>query len=198
MELKGNQFSREMEDIAGKVDLKLKDSEKTIAVVSVDKGTPKEILTANLAVNWSRYLKILVLDLNFGKMPFDSVFNNSNESKGISEFLLSKNLNLPEVEKTQFTNLFFVPAGEIVDNANLRLQSKRFTGMIDYFKGEFDRIIINGMSSDSLNEQLIPLKIGDTSIIVVSKKFSKKRRIAKMSAAIQDIDAQCLGAVYVY
>ncbi|VDG17573.1 hypothetical protein [Lactobacillus hokkaidonensis JCM 18461] [Lactiplantibacillus mudanjiangensis] len=198
MELKNDQFSREMESIAGRVDLKLKENEQVLAIASLDKGTPKDVLTANLAVNWSRYLKVLVLDLNFGKTPFQSVFDGSDESGSIYDFLISRENAIPRPMQTQFENLYFLPAGENIDNVDLRLQSKRFTQLLEYLRKKFDRVIINGISTDKFDNQIIPLKISDTSVIVISKKFSKKKKISKMAATIQDLKIENLGSVYVY
>lgn len=199
MELKNDKFSKDMADIAGKIDLSLNDNQKTLSIVSVNKKTSQEVLTANLAVNWSRYLKVLVIDLNFGSEVFKSVFTVKSESAKMSDLLSAqKSVNLSAVGKTQFENLNFIPAGQVIDNVNLRLQSKFFSDMLTELKVEFDRIILNGIMTDNLNDQLVALKISDANVVVVSKTSAKKKQISKLATNMHDLNIESLGAVYIY
>lgn len=177
---------------------------KSILVTSSIPGERKTTTAANLAIVNARLgTKVLLIDADLKRPMLHRIFQQ-NRRPGLSDLItIDDNSNGAafdyvahgSIRPTVIENLYLLPCGSNMPNADALLNSGRIENLIDAFKEKFDLIIIDSPPILVVASVVALCKEVD-GVLFVMKSGRTKRKMALNSKEILDsIEAKIMGTV---
>lgn len=176
---------------------------KSLLVTSTVQSEGKSMTAANLAITFAQAgKKTIIIDADMRKARQHEIFN-VKPTPGLSNYLSGIDENgydgsenvLSYITDTVIDNLDILPAGNIPPNPSELLISENMTRMMEKLNKTYDIIIFDGTPSLVVTDSIILSRIVDTSIIVVSHKYSKMDNLQKVQKDIENVGGNIAGVV---
>ena len=169
---------------------------KTVLVTSTFPSEGKSYISSNLAISFAQAgKKVLLIDCDLRKGRQHDIFNLTN-NKGLSNMLIdTKKEQFKYFYKTSIKNLFVTPRGTCPPNPSELLNSKKNVEFIEFAKGEFDIIILDGAPCSGLSDSLILGSLVDEVLLVSSDNYTPKTELKNVKKSLENVGAKIAGCV---
>lgn len=169
--------------------------EKSLAIVSAERGEGRSYIAANLAVAFSQLgLKTLLIDADMRNPRQHVLFGLDNRS-GLSSILSGRGKDAMIQPVKGLYNLSVLPAGAIPPNPLELLARPLFPQLLDELEQEYEVILIDSPpSSDYPDAQTIAVRSGAV-LIVTRKNTTRMWKVRGVSDAISHASANVIGTV---
>jgi len=145
-----------------------KDKSKVIMVTSINAGSGKTFIMANLAASFAiSGKKVLVLDLDLRKRSISKYVGRPKA--GISTYLCCQidDWRHAVVPMPGYDHLFMMPAGRTSPNPSELLQSDRMSQMIEEAKQEYDYIFLDCPPAEIVADATIIKPLAEVTLFIV-------------------------------
>lgn len=116
---------------------------KTLGFSSSMQGDGKSMVAANFAVATSQVgMRVLVIDADL-RRPSQHAYFSIEQANGLTEVITSEITPDMAIQKTEFENVFVMPAGAAVENPAELLQSQKVDALLNELSDQFDLIIVD-------------------------------------------------------
>ena len=147
---------------------------KKILITSSVPGEGKSLISSNLALSLSRSgKKVVLLDMDIRNPQFSKIFKLNN-SAGIAGFLEEDIDPYKIIDKTDFHNLFIIPAGVTKANPTELLLNGKLAELFQYLEEEFDYIIADTSPVNPVTDAYILSDYCDLTLYVIRHKYTPK------------------------
>ncbi len=167
---------------------------KSFVVTSFMPQEGKSLIAANTALIMA-YAgdKVLLVDADLRRPALHHFFNLPNE-KGLTNMIVgTSDAPGPHVLNG---HLSVITSGPIPPNPSELLGSQKFVDLIDGFKGDYDKIVIDSPPINSVTDALVVSKsLGSGVIFVVHGGVTTKEMAQHAREMLEGINARVLGAV---
>ena len=154
---------------------------KVIMVTSSVANEGKTTLSSNLACNFSRTGKTLLIDGDLRKQQLSKSIAGETKKPGLVELAAGEaSLDGCIVQDGEENNLFHIGQGLNIASPLELLSSKKFEDMMDMLRDNFDHIIIDSAPILSVSDSLILGSLADEIVLVV-KADSTTEKMAQES-----------------
>jgi len=163
-----------------------KEKKPIIAITSTTSGEGKTFVAANLGGIISLLNnKVILVDLDMRKPRFHEVFEGTDSSKGLSTILINKHTAEECIQKSNFENLDYIPAGPIPPNPSELILGGYFETLMKNLESKYDVIIIDTPPVGLVTDGIHALKIARIPIYIVRADFSKKVFVKNINRLIK-------------
>lgn len=145
-----------------------KDKSKVVMVTSINAGSGKTFIMANLAASFAiSGKKVLVLDLDLRKRSISKYVGRPKV--GVTTYLSGQtdDWRTTVVPMKECDNLFMMPAGRTSPNPSELLQSDRMTQMLAEAKQEYDYIFLDCPPAEIVADATIIKPLAEVTLFVV-------------------------------
>jgi capsular exopolysaccharide synthesis family protein len=152
---------------------------KRLLVTSSIGGEGKSFVSNNMAKSLaSSGKKVVIIDFDMRNPKTSSLFNLHN-SVGIKEYLEGTKNAEDIIQKTEYDNLFVIPAGEPAVNPTELLLSSVLGELFEYLENNagFDYIIADTAPIQPVTDAYIISEFCDTTLFVVRHRYTPKAMI---------------------
>ncbi len=158
---------------------------KLIAISSPHTGEGKSLISANLAISFSKDIgrRVLLVDCDMRNPSIQKYLGTSNEP-GLKGYLETDYL-LPYCYMRRFGRLFIMTAGGTASNPVELLSLEKMKGLTDYLRREFDTVIFDAPPLAPISDAQILTKLCDGLIVVVR---SGKTTYGNMERGFRTLD----------
>ena len=166
---------------------------KVICITSSKKDEGKSTVVANLAVNFAKIdKKVLLIDGDLRNPTTNRLFDLAN-TNGIVDILLGKkNLN-DCIKKTKQENLYILTGGVIPPNPSEVLASQKMSEFIKSIRSEYDYIFIDAPPVGIVSDAAIIYSDG---VIFVVGSNEVDKNLAKLAKErLDSVNANILGVI---
>lgn len=169
---------------------------KSMLFTSVLPNVGKSTLSCNFCLSLlATKAKVLLIDTDMRKPTLHQVFDISENSRGLSNFLAGSCTIDEVIQKTQFDNLFFIPSGPIPPNPAELLASSRMRSFITSTAEKFDYIVIDTPPFHGFAEILILSNMVDGVIMVSELNKTPREGIEYFRKAVTNVGGRILGVM---
>ena len=168
---------------------------KVICITSSKKDEGKSTVVANLAVNFAKIdKKVLLIDGDLRNPTTNRLFDLAN-TNGIVDILLGKkNLN-DCIKKTKQENLYILTGGVIPPNPSEVLASQKMSEFIKSIRSEYDYIFIDTPPIGIVSDAAIISSYSDGVIFVVGSNEVDKNLAKLAKERLDSVNANILGVI---
>ena len=169
------------------------DSAQIIALTSPTPLNGKSTSSKSLAQGLSLIGKrVLLIDADFKRGGLGSDFN----VKSISEETFF-NINSSNLDKYSLSdNLYLIPRIKGLVNSFQFVQSQRFPKIIEFFRSEFDYIIIDTAPILSVADTSLILKQADINVMIIRHEYNKIADVKQAIDIFRQINVTLNGLIY--
>ncbi|SHH94430.1 capsular exopolysaccharide family [Clostridium collagenovorans DSM 3089] len=168
---------------------------KTLAITSATPGEGKSTSIANLAIAFAQAGKRVVLvDCDFRRPTVHKTFNLSN-SKGITDMLIAKSLDLDFTTFSGTENLYILPCGVKPPNPAELLSSRKMELLIESLKAKFDLVLLDIPPVLPVADSRIICGKVDGVILLCTYGKTQKEDILRCKHELTKINAKLIGSV---
>lgn len=173
---------------------RLSDPIKTVLLTSANSKDEKSTTIANLAVIYAlEGKKVLVIDADLRTPMLHHVFTSNGS--GLANVLLGQSHVNDVITETQFPNLSFIPAGNVLANPLELLSSDRMQAILSRFKDDFDIVLIDSPPVLAVSDTQILAAISDGVILVINEGKVTREAAKKALDQLNYVRAFVIGAV---
>jgi capsular exopolysaccharide synthesis family protein len=150
---------------------------RRLMVTSSIEGEGKSFVAGNIAVsiaNSGKKVALIELDLYQPKL-YDML--DSDVSFGITDYLLGNTTKDKIIEATSIKNLFFLPAGNLIESPSELLLSEKLAIFLNELEEEFDVLIIDTPPLKPISDAYEIAVMCDYVIFVVRHDFTPKSNV---------------------
>ena len=121
------------------------DEHSTLMITSADAGEGKTVTTANMGIAFAWVGKrVLLVDADFRRPNLHNVLGLDNPRNGLTQLLQGKVESWRDlVQKTDYANVDFIPAGKFSFEATETCSSQTFKKILQECKDEYDLVILD-------------------------------------------------------
>jgi len=180
--------------------LQLEKGPVVISINSTVSGEGKSFFSTNLAslLAMSK-AKTLLIDVDLRKPKIHLAFDHPN-IYGLSSLLIGDSTLENTIYQTPIENLSLITSGKIPINPAELIESDKMQSLMEYFRGEFDYIILDTPPVAHVADAIILSKYTDLNIFVIRQNYSSKnvlpvieeirknKRMPKLTAIINDVN----------
>ena len=168
---------------------------KVICITSSKKDEGKSTVVANLAVNFAKIdKKVLLIDGDLRNPTTNRLFDLAN-TNGIVDILLGKkNLN-DCIKKTKQENWYILTGGVIPPNPSEVLASQKMSEFIKSIRSEYDYIFIDAPPIGIVSDAAIISSYSDGVIFVVGSNEVDKNLAKLAKERLDSVNANILGVI---
>lgn len=168
---------------------------KVICITSSKKDEGKSTVIANLAVNFAKIdKKVLLIDGDLRNPTTNRLFDLAN-TNGIVDILLGKK-NLDDcIKKTKQENLYILTGGVIPPNPSEVLASQKMSEFIKGIRSEYDYIFIDAPPVGIVSDAAIISSYSDGVIFVVGSNEVDKNLAKLAKERLDSVNANILGVI---
>ncbi len=169
------------------------DSKKVILLTSPSPANGKSTVSSNLAETFASIgKKVLLIDSDYKR----GVVAKNYNLKSISEktFLNINNENLSDIKIRN--NLYVIPRVKGLANSFQFVLSQPFINQLEFFRAEFDYIIMDSAPILSVADSSVLLNTGDMNFLVVRHGATKINEIRQSNDIFTQLSSQISGFIY--
>jgi tyrosine-protein kinase Etk/Wzc len=160
---------------------------KVILVTSSQPQDGKSFISYNLATSIaSTGIKTILIDCDLRKPKQHLNFKDDN-SYGVSNFLMKNTIEDKIIHNTSVDNLFFIPAGPIVQNPSELIATAALDDLINFLILRFEYIIIDTPPIGIVADTIQLMKYA-TLVLIVARNNVTKKDIIENALAILDLN----------
>ncbi len=168
---------------------------QTLLVTSASPSEGKTTAATNLAIAMAQAgQKVLLVDGDLRKPRIHKIFGKESSS-GLSIVLLDRSALTDELAATEIEGLSVLPAGPIPPNPAELLQSTKFAQLLDHFKTQYDRIVIDSPPVGPVTDAAILSTQVDGTVLVVRAFKTPRAVVAEAKRTLQTVGGRVVGAV---
>ncbi|MCO5432264.1 CpsD/CapB family tyrosine-protein kinase [Enterococcus faecalis] len=170
---------------------------KTILVASANSGDGKTTTTLNLgAVFAANGNKVLIIDGDLRKRSLSQQFGYHKMNGGFSLLLENSQVDSSTcIKSTNNENLFFLPAGNYLNNPAELFTEERVSELFREFSESFDLVLIDiPPLLEVADGQILATKV-DSTVLVVRESKTSRESVVKAKKTLDSVDAPILGVV---
>jgi capsular exopolysaccharide synthesis family protein len=159
---------------------------KKLLITSTVKDEGKTVLSANLAMSLAKTKqRVLLIDgdchqANAGRLL------GANGSPGLTDWWRAERAIQGYLMRVNRLPLWFLPAGEPVEQPLEMLQSGRLSDLVNTMSGWFDWVIIDSPPSAPLADAAVWGDMADAILLIARKGRTPKRLLRKVLEAVDD------------
>lgn len=137
--------------------------------------------------------KVLVVDGDLRRPTIHKVLNQVNE-RGLTNMIVGGNGFVSPAQYKE--NVDFITSGPIPPNPSELLGSKKMLNLMESFKGQYDRIIIDSSPIGSATDALVMAKLLDCPVLlVIHGGTTTKEMVIQAREMFENVGVRVLGAV---
>lgn len=158
---------------------KSKDKSQVVMVTSINAGSGKTFIMANLAASFAvSGKKVLVLDLDLRKRSISKYVKRPKV--GITTYLCGQinDWRTAVVEMPGYDNLFLMPAGRSCPNPSELLQESRMSQMIEEAKQEYDYIFLDCPPAEIVADATVIKPLAEVTLFIVRVGIMERSHLA--------------------
>ncbi|UJF17130.1 polysaccharide biosynthesis tyrosine autokinase [Vibrio sp. SS-MA-C1-2] len=169
--------------------------QKLIAVSSAIPGEGKSTVAINLAQNFAKMERTLIIDCDLRKPTVGDRFGLTKSEPGLVNYLFTETDLEDCLHKDAHSGVVVMPAGMIAPNPQELLASDEFANLLEELKGMFDRIIIDTSPMIPVSDAFIVGKIVGSMLLVVKSNSTKTSLIKSTIAKMMNQDVNIEGVI---
>jgi tyrosine-protein kinase Etk/Wzc len=175
------------------------DKKAVISITSTISGEGKTFISINLAVALALLgKKTLLIGLDLRKPRINKILAPLSVD-GLSSYLIGETDFEKIVNKTEVSNLFFVPSGPVPPNPSELIESERMKEFMKKAREEYDYVIMDTPPIGIVSDALLLGSYADMNIFVIRQRFSfkntleliqsifEKKELKNLTIAVNDI-----------
>jgi capsular exopolysaccharide synthesis family protein len=167
---------------------------KVITISSGDHQDGKSLVSANLAMSFSREQgrRVIIIDCDL-RNPTLQKYLGVVEEPGLMQYLSNGHIS-PHCYLRRVENLYFLTSGGIAENPIELLSLRKMKDLIDYLKADFDTVILDAPPFSPIADARIITGFSDAYIMVVRRG---KTSYSSLENAFRVMDQEkVLGVVF--
>jgi capsular exopolysaccharide synthesis family protein len=147
---------------------------KVIMVTSSQPQDGKSFISSNIAASIASVgHKTILLDCDLRRPTLHEKLNVEN-MKGLSNYMVGK-ANADEIiKKTNFENLWFIPAGPILPNSSELIEAGVLDELINNLKTRFDYVILDSTPAGLVADASLMIKYASFILLVCRNGYTRK------------------------
>ena len=166
-----------------------------IGVTSSMRGEGKSTTSINLSYVLSENgNRVLLIDGDL-RIPSLAKKLDLTNSKGLSDFLMDKTLDIEKFKSTELDSWYILPSGHIPPNPSELLGSKRMADLLDDLKEKFDYIVIDLPPVNLVSDALSISNLITGLILVVREEYAQKKEVEECFRQLKLSNINLLGCV---
>ena len=177
------------------VNTSLKKGGNILFVTSTVKGEGKTFTAFNLALTLANSdKKVLIMGADLRNPQLQRYEVDSRNSRGISDYLVDKNLQLAELVRSSelHSNLFLLPSGSVPPNPSELWRTQRGQELFEHLREEFDYVVVDTAPVMLVTDTFLINKYADLTLYVVRAGYTEKKllefaRDAKNDGKLHDV-----------
>ena len=167
---------------------------KVVVVTSPGPQEGKSTTCANLGVVLAQAGKnTLVLDCDFRRPSIHKVFGLRNLYGAVN--VLGGDSEMRDVWHEPLPGLKVVTVGTIPNSPAELVGSKRFAGLVEEARREFDYVLLDAPPTGAVSDPAILATQGDGALLVLDAQKTRKRSLRKARRDLEAVGAKVLGTV---
>ncbi len=153
---------------------------KKLLITSGEAGAGKSFLSINLAYNLAQAgKKVALLDMNLRDPKLSSTFK-MGEAKGIADYLESKATVTEITRKTEYNNLYVIPAGTVAANSTPMLLNGGLEKLMNELSGEYDFIVMDTAAVYPATDAYLLSELSDATFYATRHRHTPKAAVKKL------------------
>ena len=153
-------------------------------------------IAANLAIQAGSELaqRVLLIDANCHSPSLHKIFRVANE-RGLLD-ILSGDLSPRECEpKPVDENVDLLPIGNMSDSNGLGLQNQMAAEMLEFFRAEYELVIVDLPSAEKLSKALPLAKVLDSVLLVAQSESTKQHDAQRALRRLEEDGVEITGTL---
>lgn len=174
-------------NLAFMVGPKSKDNSKVVMVTSINAGSGKTFIMANLAASFALTgKKVLVLDLDIRKRSISKYVGRPKQ--GITTYLsgLIEDWRCAVVGIKDYPNLYMMPAGRSAPNPSELLQDPRLAMLLDEAKKEYDYVFLDCPPAEIVADATIIKPLAEVTMFIVRVGVMERSHLSVIDQYYKD------------
>ncbi len=152
-------------------------TKRRLMVTSSIGGEGKSFVSSNLAKSLaSSGKKVVLIDFDMRNPKTSGVFNMMDKA-GIKEYLDGEKEIEDIIQKTEYENLFLIPAGAQAINPTELLLDSRLATLLTYLENSFDYVLCDTAPIQPVTDAYIISEFCDTTLFVIRHRYTPKAMI---------------------
>lgn len=169
--------------------------DNVINVVSGGAGEGKSTTVVNLAYICAQGgYNTLVIDGDLRRPRLHTYFDLPNRV-GLTNYLTTDTALESVIGKTPIENLFFMPSGNLPNDAAGVLNSRRMTEMLELVKSRFDIVFVDSPPILGVSDASVISSEVDHTIIVVQHRKLPRKLLMRVKQAVESVGGNIIGVV---
>ena len=169
---------------------------KRIAVTSYEPNNGKTFIAMRIAHSMAkRGKKVLLIDADFRKSVMITHYRISNIKMGLAHYLSGQCSQEKIIYKTNLTNLYMIPIGEIVKNPLPLLTSGDFEKLMNDLINTFDLIIVDTPPVGAVIDAAEIAKCCDGSLLVLEYNRESTSDLRYMQRMMEQTKTPVIGCI---
>lgn len=154
--------------------------QQKILVTSNQQGEGKTFISNGLAMSLAAAgQQVVIVDMNLHQSATTALHHLSDKG-GITQFLGGGLDANAIVHRSEWNNLFVIPAGAATQNATALLLNERLQQLLDSLQARFDYVIIDAPAIEPSTDAYILSKYTDQTLMVVRHRFTPLTQLQKL------------------
>lgn len=168
---------------------------QTIVFTSEKPASGKSTISANVSITYAQAgYKTLLIDGDMRKPTQHYIFNTDN-TDGFSNLIINKTDYNKAIHKTDIDNLDLLTSGPIPPNPSELIGSEKSLEVLEYLRSEYDFIIIDTPSVNTVTDAQLFAEIAKYVVYVVDVQKNDRNAVKKGKELIEKAGGKILGVV---
>ena len=174
-EYPGSSIAESFRNLRSSLFLKFRsDHQKVIMVTSSQPQDGKSFVSSNLAASIASVgHKTVLIDCDLRRPTLHEKLNTDN-STGLSTYMVEKTGSREIIKKTEIDNLWFVPAGPILPNSSELIEAGVLDRFIRELKENFDYVIMDSTPAGLVADATLMIKYASYILVVCRNEYTRK------------------------
>lgn len=169
-------FSESIRGIRTNMNFILKGAKhKSICVTSSVSGEGKTFCTINLAASLTMLNhKVVIVGCDLRRPKIHLSFKGATNEKGLTTYLIGKSSIDDIIIKTEYENLYIIPAGPTPPNPAELIQTAEMEKLQAYLKEHFDYVFFDTAPVGLVSDSFPLMKYADLNLFIIRAQYSKR------------------------